>query len=298
MSRQNTIAGLTRLAATAAAATLLLAACGGDDDNNNGGGATATGGGTQAADLGLVQDGTLTVCSDVPYPPFEIESSDAPSGYSGFDMDLMQAIADGLGLQMAVQDVGFDPLQSGAVLAAGQCDLGASAMTITDERKQHLDFSTPYYDSLQSLLVATDSGITSLDDLDGKTVGVQQGTTGEIYAKEHLPEGANPPQSFPSDGELWPALQAGNIDAILQDLPVNQTHARSDPNYEVVEEYQTDEQYGFAFSKGEKTALLDAVNQQLQALRDDGTYDQIYAKYFAMDSTGAASPTGPSPSTS
>ncbi|SEF18023.1 basic amino acid ABC transporter substrate-binding protein [Jiangella alba] len=291
MSRHNSIARLTKITA-AAAVVAALAACGGDDD----GGSTATG--TQGADLALVQDGTLTVCSDVPYPPFEVESPDAPSGYSGFDMDLMQAIADGLGLQMAVQDVGFDPLQSGAVLAAGQCDLGASAMTITDERKQNLDFSDPYYDSLQSLLVPADSGITSIDDLVGKTVGVQQGTTGEIYAKEHLPEGANEPQAFPSDAELWPALQAGNIAAILQDLPVNQEHARSDPGYEVVEEYQTDEQYGFAFAKGEKTALLDAVNEQLQALRDDGTYDEIYAKYFAMDSTGTSGPTAPSPSTS
>ncbi|WP_152176371.1 transporter substrate-binding domain-containing protein, partial [Mycobacterium tuberculosis] len=98
--------------------------------------------------------------------------------YTGFDIDLLGAIAEQLDLELSVQDVGFDALQSGTTLAAGQCDIGASAMTITDERKANIDFSDPYYDSLQSLLVRTDSGIKSIDDLDGKNVGVQQGTTG------------------------------------------------------------------------------------------------------------------------
>jgi polar amino acid transport system substrate-binding protein len=155
-------------------------------------------------------------------------------------------------------------------------------MTITDERKANLDFSDPYYDSLQSLLVRADSGIKGIDDLGGKTVGVQQGTTGESYTEENAPEGTDI-VAFPSDGELWPALQAGNIDAILQDLPVNLEHERADSTYSIVEQYQTDEQYGFAFAKGEKTALLDAVNGALAELRDDGTYQEIYDQYFATN---------------
>lgn len=272
---------MLRVAAAAAAAALLLSACGDDDGDAGDGGATAEGDG--GADFGLVQDGTLTVCSDVPYPPLEFEDPDSPSGYSGFDIDLMQAIADNLELELAVQDVGFDPLQSGAVLAAGQCDVGASAMTITEDRQENLDFSDPYYDSLQSLLVPADSGITTIDDLVGMTVGVQQGTTGEIFATENLPDGANDPQAFPSDGELWPALQAGNIAAILQDFPPNYEHAEADPNFEIVETFETDEQYGFAFAKGEKTALLEAVNEQLQALRDDGIYDELHQQYFSVE---------------
>lgn len=268
-----------RWAAAAAATALLLSACGDDD----GGGEDTAGSGDGGSEFDLVEDGTLTVCSDIPYPPFEVQDSSSPSGYSGFDMDIMQSIADGLELEMAVQDVGFEGLQSGAVLAAGQCDLGASAMTITEERKENLDFSEPYYDSLQSLLVPVDSGIQTIDDLSGKTVGVQQGTTGEMYARENLPDDANSPQGFPSDGELWPALQAGNIDAILQDLPVNNEHAMADDGYEVVETYETDEQYGFAFAKGEKTALQEAVNEQLQTMRDDGTYDEIYGQYFDVE---------------
>ena len=130
-----------------------------------------------------------------------------------------------------MQDVGFDALQSGTTLAAGQCDVGASAMTITDERKANIDFSEPYYESLQSLLVRTDSGIESIDDLSGKNVGVQQGTTGEAYATENA-EGAQLVQ-YPSDGELWPAMQAGQIDAILQDQPVNLEHEKADSAYTV-----------------------------------------------------------------
>ncbi|MGH8828900.1 MAG: transporter substrate-binding domain-containing protein [Jiangellaceae bacterium] len=262
--------------AAAVASALLLSACGGDDGDGD---TTAAGG----DEFGLVEAGTLTVCSDIPYPPFEVEDSSAPSGYSGFDMDLMQDVADRLELDLAVADVGFEGLQSGTVLAAGQCDLGASAMTITEERKANLDFSDPYYDSLQSLLVPADSGITSIDDLDG-LVGVQQGTTGEAYAQENLPDTATT-QAFPSDGELWPALQAGSIIAILQDLPVNVEHAKADPNYAIVEEFDTGEQYGFAFAKDDKTALLDAVNEQLQSMRDDGTYDDLYATYFSADAS-------------
>ncbi|MFH5821054.1 basic amino acid ABC transporter substrate-binding protein [Georgenia sp. AZ-5] len=269
----------TRIAVGAAAAALVLAACGGGGNGEDGGG---DGGGAAAgAEFDLVQEGTLTACSDVPYPPFEFEDPSAPSGYSGFDIDLLSTIAENLGLELAVQDVSFDALQSGTTLAAGQCDIGASAMTITPEREANLDFTDPYYDSLQSLLVHKDSGIESIDDLAGKNVGVQQGTTGQSYAQENA-TGANI-SAFPSDGELWPALQAGQIDAILQDQPVNVEHVKADENYVIVEEYETGEQYGFALAKGQKPELLEAINAELATLREDGTYQEIYDSYFAAD---------------
>ncbi|WP_166349578.1 transporter substrate-binding domain-containing protein [Phytoactinopolyspora limicola] len=273
-----TLLHISRSIAVAAAGVLLLSACGDDGDDAD----TTPQNGADTADYNLVEDGVLTVCSEVPYPPFEFEDSDAPSGYSGFDMDLMQAIADGIGLEMRVQAVGFDPLQSGTVFAANQCDVGASAMTITDERKENLDFSDPYYDSLQSLLAAADGDINSIDDLDGRAVGVQQATTGQSYAEGNAPEGASI-QSFPGDPELWAALQAGNIDAILQDFPVNYEHQEADDGYVIVETYETDEQYGFALGKDERPALLAAINEQLAELRDDGTYDEVYAEYFSVD---------------
>lgn len=262
--------------AIAATATLALAGCATGSEE------PAESGSEAGADYGLVADGTLTICSDVPYPPFEVEDPDSPSGYSGFDIDLLTAVAEKLDLTVAVQDVGFDALQSGTTLAAGTCDLGASAMTITEERAANIDFSEPYYDSLQSLLVSADSGIASIDDLGGMTVGVQQGTTGETYATENTPEGTEIVQ-YPSDGELWPAIQAGQIDAILQDQPVNVVHERDDSTYTIVEEYDTEESYGFAFAKGEKTELLTAINEALAELREDGTYQEIYDTYFSAN---------------
>ncbi len=270
MQRRNIIAGL----ALVATATLALAGCASSNDSAE----PAAGDGP---DYGLVTAGTLTVCSDIPYPPFEMEGGDNGTGYTGFDIEVLNAVAKKLDLTLTVQDVGFDALQSGTTLAAGTCDIGASAMTITEERKANIDFSDPYYDSLQSLLVSVDSGITSIDDLDGKNVGVQQGTTGETYAKENA-TGATLVQ-YPSDGELWPAIQAGQIDAILQDQPVNLEHEKADDNYEIVETYDTEESYGFAFQKGEKTELLDAVNGALKELRDSGEYQDIYDQFFTAN---------------
>lgn len=264
------LARRSAFAATAAVALLLVSACGSDEGESG-----------ESAGLGLVREGTLTACSNVPYPPFEVEDPEAPSGYSGFDIDLLQAIADDLELDLAVENVSFEALQSGTTFVSGQCDIGASAITITPEREENLTFSEPYYDSLQSLLVAPDSGIESIADLAGKNVGVQAGTTGLSYAEENA-EGATLVE-YPGNAELWSAIQAGQIDAILQDLPVNIENAEADPSYVIVEEYSTDEQYGYAMAKDASAELVEAIDSSLQSLRDDGTYQEIYDSYFAVD---------------
>lgn len=262
-----------------AALTIALAGCSSDDGDNGGNGGNDNGAG---ADLDLVEAGALSVCANIPYFPFEIEDPEAPSGYSGFDMDLSQAIADNLGLELKVHNVDFNALQSGTVLVANQCDFGASAITITEERQANLDFADAYYDSLQSLLVAKDSEIAGLEDTADKQVGVQQGSTGKLYAEANLPDGATMVE-FPGDAELWAALRAGQIDAILQDLPVNVPHAADDADYELVAEYETDEQYGFAFGKDMRADVREAVNAELKNLRDSGKYQEIYDSYFSVD---------------
>ncbi|MBC2934422.1 ABC transporter substrate-binding protein [Nocardioides sp. zg-1228] len=260
----------------ALALALTLSACGDDagDDSTDAGNDTSS-----ESSLDTVSSGTLTVCSDVPYPPFEDFDDTSDSGFKGFDIDIVQEIADGLDLELAVKDSSFDALQSGQALNAAQCDLAASAMTITDERKAALDFSDGYYDSQQSLLVADDSDIASIDDLDGVKIGVQQGTTGKAYAEENA-SGAEI-VSFPSDAEMFQAIKAGQVEALLQDLPVNINHQESG-GFKVVETYSTEESYGLAMKKG-NTALVDAVNEQLGEMRDDGTYDEIYNTYFATE---------------
>lgn len=258
-----------------------LSACGGDGDGADGDVAA------DAADLDLVADGSLTVCSDVPYPPFEDFDESAPSGFSGFDIDIVQAVADGLDLELAVKDSSFDGLQSGLALNAGECDIAASAMTITEERAENIAFSDGYYDSLQSLLVPGGSDIAAIGDLEGKRVGVQQGTTGEAYTNENV-TGAEV-VAFPSDAEMFQALQGGVVDALLQDLPVNITHT-TQGDFTIVEEYDTEETYGLAIKKG-NDALVEAVNEQLTALRDSGGYDELYNTYFSEDGADDAAET-------
>jgi polar amino acid transport system substrate-binding protein len=257
-----------RLPAVVAGALLGLAltACGGG------------GGGTTASGAQLVSDGTLTVCSDVPYPPFEDFDKSSPTGFKGFDIDIVSAIAKGLDLKLVVKDSSFDPLQSGLALNSGQCDVAASAMTITPDREKNLDFSDGYYDSEQSLLVPTGSSIKSIDDLAGKKVGVQQGTTGKSYTEENAPDAQI--VTFPSDAEMYQAIKAGQVDALLQDLPVNLEHQKAG-GFEIVQKYSTNEQYGLAIKKG-NTGLVDDVNAQLKKMHDDGTYDELYNKYFSV----------------
>ena len=250
----------------ATALALSLSACGSDEPE------------AAEGEPELISAGQLTGCTDAPYKPFEYPDDSSPTGYTGFDMEIVDAIAAGMDLEVTVKDAGFDGLQSGASLAAGQCDMVASAMTITEEREQNLDFSDPYYDSKQSLLAEAGGDIASIDDLDGEKVGVQQGTTGAQYAQDNVPEGAEL-VSFPSDAELYAALNSGGVAAVLQDLPVNLDHTE-DGAYEIVEEYDTDESYGFAVKEEGSEDLLEAINENLQELRDSGEYDTIYEKYF------------------
>jgi len=269
------------LGLTAVAATLMLAACGSSsntatDTGSSGTGSTASG---AASNLSLISPGTLTVCSDVPYAPFEDFDKTSTSGFKGFDIDIDAKLASDLGLKLKVLDEDFDGLQSGLTLNAGTCDLVSSALTITPDRAKHLEFSDGYYDSKQSLLVPDDSSITSISDLKGKKVGVQKGTTGKDYATEHA-SGASI-VDFPSDAEEFQSLKAGQVDALLQDLPVNLAH-QQDGGYKVVETYDTGEKYGLAAKKG-NTALVQAIDADLAKMHSDGSYDAIYNKYFATN---------------
>lgn len=273
-----------RSTALFAALALTAAACAGDDgdapetDTDAESTDDASTDDAAAGELDLVAEGTLTVCSDVPFEPFEFADPDSDIGYSGFDIDLIAAIAATADLEVAVVESGFDALTSGTAMAAGQCDLAASAMTITEERAEQIDFSDPYYASLQSLLAPAGGDITSIDDLEGTVVGVQSGTTGEDYANDNV-EGAEI-RAFENPGDLFVALESGQIDAILQDLPVNGEFALNNDGFEVVEEYDTDENYGFAFAQDRGDDLLSVVNDGLAQVQEDGTYDALFTEYF------------------
>lgn len=254
------------LAAVAALAlTLFAAGCGGGDDNGNGGSGTTGGGGE-----------TLTVGSDVPYPPFE-EFGKTKTEFKGFDIELLEAIAAKVGREIEVEDTSFDTIFRD--LAQGKFDVVASATTITKEREESVDFTNPYYlPSAQSIVVAKGaSGLASAKNLEGKTVGVQQGTTGEEYVEEEIE--TKELRTYPQGPDTFPALKAGTIDAVVIDRPVAEKAVESDPGIEISGGIETEEQYGFVVQQGEEE-LLDELNEGLKEVLDAGEYVTIYKKWF------------------
>jgi polar amino acid transport system substrate-binding protein len=256
------------MSALAVMAAMVLVACGGDDNDS---GST-----TSSGDLELITPGTLTVGSDIPYPPFEF--GEAPN-YKGFDIDLVNAIAAELDLKTDVQDTSFDTIFTDVSL--GKFDMVASASTITPERQQQVNFSDPYYDSAQALVVPTGSDITSVEDLDGKTVGAQNGTTGLDYAKNET--NASRVQGYPNGPAAIAAVKNGQVDATIIDQPVAQDAVdKGQTGFDIATVIPTGEVYGFAFSK-ESTNLLAAVNEALGTLKDNGELNKLYNKWFGID---------------
>ena len=256
-----------RLGAIAAACTLALAAtsCAADVDT------TELEGGEK-----LIKDGTLTVCTHLPYKPFQFTQDGETVG---FDVDLMDLVADKLGVEQEIFDTPFEGIQSGESLNTGKCDAAAAGMTITDERARVIDFSEPYFDATQALLVKKDSGITSLDDLSGKSLGVQEGTTGEQYANDNAPDDVEV-RSFEDLALLTAAVKTGQIDAGINDNGVLFDYVNANPDTEVSAEFDTGEQYGVAVKKDGNDALLKTINQVIEDAKSDGTYDEIYKKWF------------------
>lgn len=282
----------TRFAAVLAVGVLALAGCSSDDDAETSTADTSTGGTSAASSpdtsgggssasldgVELVTDGQLTVCSDMPYKPFEFEDEETGET-TGFDYDLVAAMGEELGVGVEFKTTPFDGIL--AALAAGECDMVASAMTITEERAEQVNFTEPYFDADQSLLVLAENedAYASLDDLAGKTIGVQSGTTGSDYATENQPEGATI-KEFQTGDEMFPALVSGDIDAALQDFPVNAFRAATAPDeFVVTESFPTGEQYGFAVAKDNED-LLAALDGALASTRESGAYDEIFATWF------------------
>ena len=255
---------------------LVLGACGDDSDTDTGDGTTVPSEATATPPAGLVSTDALTVCSDTPYEPFEFEGDDGEQ--TGYDIDILRAIADDADLDLDVKDLPFDGIL--ATLAAGECDVVASAVTITTERAEQVDFSDPYFDADQSLLVKSDEAdeYATLASLAGERIGVQAGTTGETYANEHKPEGATVVSFEDADG-MFAAIASGDVTALLQDLPVNAYRATKDATLKVTETFSTGEQYGYAVEKG-NASVLDFINDGLATLTDDGRFEEIYATYF------------------
>lgn len=247
---------------------LVLAACGSDESEE--GATSGTTGGTEGE--------TYKVGIDTTYPPFEFE---VDGEYTGIDIDLIKAIAENQGFEIE-----FSPMDFGGIipaLQAGQLDVAIAGMSITDERKQVVDFSDPYFDAGLSLVVAEDNNdITALEDLEGKTVAVKSGTTGAQFARDNEDEYGYSIAQFEDSPSMFQEVSNGNADVLLEDYPViAYAIAESGLALKTVGERLTGDQYGIAVLKGENAELLEKINTGLQELRDSGEYDEILAKYIA-----------------
>ncbi|MFW6188435.1 MAG: ABC transporter substrate-binding protein [Actinomycetota bacterium] len=249
-----------------------------------------TGGGEQAAggEVSLIDPGTLTVCSDIPYVPFEFTENGETVG---FDVDLVTGIAEDLGVQPEFIRTSFEGIQSGVALDSDQCDLAASGMTINDERESVMDFSEPYLDDNLALLVAPGSGIGSVADIQGQRVGVQQATTGEEEAQEN---GAEVVQ-YEDAALMLQGLNTGDVPAVIGNISVVGSAVRDNPELQLVEEIETGEQLGLAVKTG-NTALLDRVNESLATMKEDGTLEQLEAEW--LGGGGSSESASPQPSAS
>lgn len=271
---------LRMLVALFAILALALAACDGDnggtDDTDDGtdNGDTAEGD-TETGDLGLEQDGVILVGSDIDFAPFEFIEDGEPKG---FDIDLMTEIANRLDLEVEFVNTSFDTIFT--QLASGEFDAIISGITITEERQELNAFSDPYFAANQALVVQADSEVSSVDDLEGMDVGVQSATTGADYANENF-AGANIVE-FPTSPAGFNALESGQLDAFFIDLPVAAENTEGNDALELAEEVDTDELYGIGVQQ-DNDALLQAINEQLADIIDDGTYEEIYSTWFEGD---------------
>ncbi len=223
-----------------------------------------------------LEDGVLQVCTDMPYRPFEFTRKGEPAG---FDVELVEAVADRLGLELSMVDTAFDDITSGVALNENTCDMAISAMTITGERARVLDFSSPYFNASQAMVVGKGSGVTSLADLDGQRIAVQAGTTGELYLTDNAP-GLAEIVPFEDATAMDKAMRGGEVDAAVYDNTVVGDVVESNPSLEVVAEFDTGEQYGMAVRRNGNDDLLRVVNDVLATLRTDGGYDEIFERWF------------------
>jgi ABC-type amino acid transport substrate-binding protein len=244
-------------------AGLIASGCGGDDEGDQGSG------------LQTITKGKLMVGSDIPYQPFEFGT--APN-YQGFDVDVVSEVAKKLDLEAEFVKTPFDTIFRN--LAQGKFDMVASATTISADREKEVDFSEPYYAADQSLMVKRGSDIKTVDDLQGKVVGAQLGTTGAEYAKDKTE--SRSVRTYDLIDDAFNALEAGQVEAVINDCPVSKYAEKAHENLVVVEAIPTNESYGFAFASG-SDALREAFNTELAKLKEDGTVEKLSRKWLGTE---------------
>jgi len=231
---------------------------------------------TAAAELKTVESGKLIMSTNAAFPPYEMVADDG--SYEGIDVEVAGAIAGKLGLELQVDDMDFDA----ALLAAqnGKSDIVMAGVTVTDERQKVMDFSDTYAEGIQSIIVPEDSDIASADDLTGKAIGTQRGTTGYIYCTDDF--GEDNVIAYDDGLTAVQALNNGQVDAVVIDNAPAKSFVEANPGLKILDTAYAQEDYAIGVAKG-NTALLDAINSALEELQADGTLQAIVDKYITAE---------------
>lgn len=269
----------------AGAMALSLAACGGSTDNTVEGEDTqaeADAADTEAEDseavVSTVVDGELIWGTNASFPPYEsIDNNEVV----GIDADIAAELGARLGLEASVENMEFDAIIP--AVTSGKVDIGIAGMTVNEERLVNVSFSTPYVEAGQVIIVPEGSDITSVDDLNGKIIGVQRGTTGDDYVSD-TENGVEPGevQRFSSAVETGQALLTNKVEAVVLDNQPAKSIVNANEGLEILPEPLTSEQYAICVSK-DNEALLDAINAALADMEADGTLQAILDAYLLED---------------
>ena len=268
-------------AAGLTAAALALTACGGSASSTASSTASSAASSeaastSAAAELTTVEAGKLTMATNATFPPYEM-TTDAGT-IEGIDVDTAQAIAEKLGLELQIDDMDFDA----ALLSVqqGKADIAMAGITVTDERMAVMSFSDSYATGIQSVIVPEGSDIASVDDLAGKKIGTQRGTTGYLYCSDDFGEDAV--VAYDNGLTAVQALNNGQVDAVVIDNEPAKAYVESNPGLKILDTSYAEEDYAIGMNKS-NTALLEAVNAALEELRADGTLQAIVDKYIKAE---------------
>ena len=265
-------------------AALALTACGGSSSTASSAAASSVASSAAASseaasaaatELTTVEAGKLTMATNAAFPPYEM-TTDAGE-FEGIDIETAQAIADKLGLELQIDDMDFDA----ALLSVqqGKADIVMAGVTVTDERKAVMDFSDSYATGIQSIIVPEGSDIASPDDLAGKKIGTQRGTTGYIYCSDDF--GDENVVAYDDGLTAVQALNNGQVDAVVIDNAPAKEFVAANPGLVILDTSYAEEDYAIGVAKG--SSLKDAVNAALEELKADGTLQSIVDKYITAD---------------
>lgn len=231
---------------------------------------------TETAELSTVEPGKLIMSTNAAFPPYEM-TTDAGE-FEGIDIETAQAIADKLGLELQIDDMDFDA----ALLAVqqGKSDMVMAGVTVTDERQNVMDFTDSYATGIQSIIVKEDSDIASVDDLAGKKIGTQRGTTGYLYCSDDF--GDENVVAYDNGLTAVQMLNNGQVDCVVIDNAPAKEFVAANPGLKLLDTAYVEENYAIGVGKG-NTELKDAINTALEELKADGTLQAIVDKYITAE---------------